>query len=65
MLCPSLAQIRAWADAADAHLSHVALHRRPRNRHLLAQNHRDPPGTIIGMGRIDLINAMLGSDLLS
>jgi hypothetical protein len=45
-------------------ITHVVLHW-ARDWHLLVKDYRDPPGAIVGMGRIDLINAMLGGNFLS
>src|SRR5437764_9120365 len=58
---------RVWPgrDSGEAHLLHVALYRfAVDDLTLLAQHRGDPPRPIIGMRRIDLVDAMLEPDLL-
>ena len=61
----TLAQVGTWADARNAHLAHVPLHRFAVDRSsFLVQYHRDPARAIKRMRGVDFVNAVLEGNLL-
>jgi len=58
------AQVGTRSDAGDAHLTHVTLHRGPRNGPaFLAQHRRHPPGAVEGISRVQFVHAVFDGDL--
>jgi site-specific DNA recombinase len=54
-----LAQIRAWAEGHQPHLTHVALNGFPINDHLVSQDGRNLARAVKGMGGVEFIDPPL------